>query len=98
MIRNTVTSCCLPVPPEAKKPYVRRRFKLQELRSNLGLHEDKLPRTTIDDVFEEMSETTWPDNISRPLPSSIVKHVESVGFEFVVETSDSIKHYIFEDV
>lgn len=98
MLRNGVTSCCLPVPPKSRKPYVRRRFKLQELRSNLRLHEAKLPRTTMDDVFEEMSETTWPENICRPLPTCIVKHVESIGFEFVVETPDSIKHYIFEDM
>ena len=26
------------------------------------------------------------------------KHIEPVGFEFVIETCDSIKHYNFEDV
>ena len=96
MIRRVVGSCS--VNPQPPKPYIQRRFKLQQLRNNLHDHELKGVKKTMDELFEEMSETTWPENICRPLPTSIVKHVEPVGFEFAIETSDSIKHYVFEDV
>lgn len=79
------------------KPYITRKIDLKTLKTHTTSTVSQKPKTMAK-VLEKMLSETERHNISMPVSTCIIKHEIDGGFEFALETPDSIKHYIFEDM
>ncbi len=84
--------------PVSLKPYVRKKFEMKLMRDHIRFTEHSSQSISMISVLEDMMQSTDRHNVSMPVSTCIIKHSPGGRFEFALETQDSIKHYIFEDI